>query len=84
VGSAAGGHLPLAGPAISAAGISLRQPTLPAWWDRQAAIAVRSMSSRRRIGARTFCDHQVLAVFTALTRCRLAVAASSPGSDRIE
>ena len=37
-----------------------------------------------RIGVCRFCDHQVLAGVTGLTRCRLAAAASSPGSDRIE
>jgi len=37
-----------------------------------------------RIGVCRFCDHQVLAGLTGLTRCRLAAAASSPGSDRIE
>ena len=52
-GSAAGSHLPLARPAISAAGISQRQPALPAGQDRQATIAARSMSSRQRMGVRT-------------------------------
>ena len=33
-GSAAGSHLPLARPAISAAGISQRQPALPAGHER--------------------------------------------------
>ena len=37
-----------------------------------------------RIGVCRFCDHQVLAGLTGLTRCRLAAAASSPGSDRVE
>ena len=37
-----------------------------------------------RIGVCRFCDHQVPAGLTGLTRCRQAAAASSPGSDRMK
>jgi len=46
-GSGDGRHLPLARPAVSAAGISQRQPARPAGYDRCAAITAWSMSSRQ-------------------------------------
>ena len=80
-GSGHGRHLPLARPAVSAAGISQRCP--PGMTGALPSLPGRCHRASR-IGVCRFCDHQVLAGLTGLTRCRLAAAASSPGSDRIE
>ena len=84
-GSGDGRHLPLA----SAGGLRGRhQPAAARRCPPGMTGALPSPPGRchraSRIGVCRFCDHQVLAGLTGLTRCRQAAAASSPGSDRIE
>ena len=68
-------------PAISAAGISqCRTPGMTGALPSPPGQCHRAS----RTGARTFPDHQILAVLSVLARCHLAAAASPPGPGRIQ